>query len=122
MTLRISVLILALAVAAVAFAAGLTATVAQVTTYDDGSAIPADKPVTYVLYDGTVGTELTRGPDRVFPRPTAAPGKRCYKGAAIVEGVESDFSPTSCLDLSPPPPPPKKKPSAPTTVDVRPNP
>jgi hypothetical protein len=88
-----------------AFAAGLTVTVAEITTYEDGA--PLGAAPTYVLYDGVTGNELDRGTNLVFQRPTAAPGKRCYASTSVVDGIESTRSPVTCIVLEAP----KKKPA-----------
>jgi hypothetical protein len=108
--------LLAVAVGAVAtVAAGGTLNVSwqPASTYVDGRAIPADKPVTYNLYGAPQGSpkvQVASALTGVSSVQTVAVGTWCYEVSAVVAGVEGAHSPEGCGVMAAPSAP--GKPSA----------
>lgn len=79
----------------------VTVTWGKISTYTDGTAIPAASPITYQLYVGASGSEVAYKTPVTSPpyvlNPTPAPGTSfCVQVTATVGGVESVKSAEVC--------------------------
>jgi hypothetical protein len=109
-----------LATAALAATSPKTFTANPVTTYTDGTTIPAGVIVTYNVYGGECGTTLRQlNGGLTSPRVVRTPtdGRlNCYYMTAVAGGQES--GPSNVVEVDTrnvaPPPPPVLKPAAPT--------